>query len=134
MLFAFDLDGTIVTQNNELPARIRDAILGLRRHGHQVTVITGRHHSGAQLALETLNVTGHYGTCNGARVHADGDDHHLELHLEADVVSSLLERFTESPGHQFFLSTRDRMYVRDPEHERWERERREGRQLHTAST
>jgi 5-amino-6-(5-phospho-D-ribitylamino)uracil phosphatase len=134
MLFAAGLDGTIVTGNNELPARIRDAILGLRRHGHQVTVITGRHHSGAQLALETLSSTGHYGTCNGARVHADGENHHLDLHLETHVVSALLGQFTESPGHQFFLSTRDRMSVRDPEDARWKRERQEGRQLQTAST
>ena len=133
MLFAFDLDGTIVTQDNELPPRIRDAILALRQHGHQVTVITGRHHCGAQLALETLEVTRHYGTCNGARVHAGGDEHHLELHLEADVLSYLLERFTKSPDHPFFLSTRDRMYVRDPEDERWRRERQEGRQLHAVS-
>lgn len=134
MLFAFDLDGTIITRNDELPAATRAAILALRGAGHQVTVITGRHHTGAQRALDGLGVSRHFGTCNGARVHADGDDHHLERHLDGEVVSYLLGRFTPDSAQnsaQFFLSTRDRMYVRDPAHERWERARQDGREVWT---
>lgn len=134
MLFAFDLDGTVVTRDNELPTPIRAAILALRREGHRVTVITGRHRSGAGPALDTLEVDCHYGTCNGARVHAHGDEHHVELHLDPGAVRHLLERFSGDSESQFFLSTRDHMYVLEPSHERWDWARREGRTLREPGT
>lgn len=94
-----------------------------------MTVITGRHRSGAALALQALDVTCHYGTCNGARVHAHGDEHHVELHLDPGVVRHLLGRFAEDDESRVFLSTRDHMYVRQPRHEGWDGARREGRTL-----
>jgi Cof subfamily protein (haloacid dehalogenase superfamily) len=129
MLFAFDLDGTIVTRENAIPLPIQAAILALRQEGHVVTVITGRHRSGTELALEALGVDCHYGTCNGARVHAHGDEHHVELHLDPEVVRQLLERFAADDESRVFLSTRDHMYVRQPPHEGWDWARREGRTL-----
>lgn len=129
MLFAFDLDGTIVTKDNHLPGDIRDAIRALRRAGHIVTVITGRHHSGARAVLRDLEVDAHFGTCNGARVHAHGDAHHLELHLGEDVVRDLLKRFGDDDSSVFFLSTRDRMFVADPADPRWDWARADGRAL-----
>jgi len=129
MLFAFDLDGTVVTPDNVIPTPIQAAILALRQEGHLVTVITGRHRSGAGGVLDALKVDCHYGTCNGARVHAHGEEHHVELHLDPGVVRQLLERFAGDDESQFFLSTREHMYVRQPPHERWDWARRDGRTL-----
>ncbi|ACO48110.1 HAD family hydrolase [Deinococcus deserti] len=132
MLFAFDLDGTIVTKGNVLPPAIRDAILALRQEGHQVTILTGRHRTGARMALDALGVVCHYGTCNGARVHGHGDEHHVELHLEPETVSYLLERFTHDSKAEFYLSGRERMFVRDPDTDQWAQARVEGRDLRPA--
>ena len=134
MLFAFDLDGTTVTRNHELPARIREAILALRGAGHVATVITGRHQKSAQRVLAELSVDAHYGTCQGARVHAVGDEHHVELHLEPEIVTHLLERYTRDASTPFFLSTRERMFVRDPDSEHWAWARAEGQNVRAHHT
>lgn len=129
MLFAFDLDGTIVTHDKQFPEAIRAAILATRDLGHVVTVITGRHLRGTQVVLDALGIDCHYGTCQGARVHALGDEHHVELHLEDEVVAHLLERVRKDTSVEFFLSTRDQMFVRDPQHEGWAWARTEGRDV-----
>lgn len=76
--------------------------------------LTGRHRTGVQLALDSQRIVSHYGTCNGARVHGHGNKHHVELHLEPETVRYLLERFGRPYGTEFFLSSRERMFVRDP--------------------
>ncbi|AFZ67778.1 HAD-IIB family hydrolase [Deinococcus peraridilitoris] len=129
MLLAFDLDGTIVTRDRQLPERIRQAILAARQAGHVVTVITGRHLKGTQAILDALEIDCHYGTCQGARVHGIGTDHHVELHLEDEVVQELLTRFGSDPRAEFFLSTRDTMFVRDPNAQGWAWARGEGQRL-----
>jgi len=129
MLLAFDLDGTIVTRDYTLPDRTRAAILAARDAGHIVTVITGRNRTGAQRFLDALGVDCHYGTCQGARVHAIGDEHHDERHLEGDVVEHVLDRLEREADPHFFLSTRERYYVRDPLDARWSWARAEGQQL-----
>lgn len=129
MLLAFDLDGTIVTHDRVLPDPIRDAILAARDRGHVVTVITGRNRVGAARVLEALGVDCHYGTCQGARIHALGDNHHVELTLEEDLVPGLLERLNAEPDTDFYLSTRDALYVRDPAIARWSWAREEGQIL-----
>ncbi|MBB6096989.1 hypothetical protein HNR42_000401 [Deinobacterium chartae] len=130
MLLAFDLDGTIVTRDHRLPEEIREAIFAARDRGHAVTVITGRNYASARQYLEALEVDCHYGTCQGARVHAYGEDHHLELSLTPEELTGLLEHFERHPELDFFLSTRNGLFVREPGDTRWDWARKEGQQVH----
>ncbi|BDP43620.1 haloacid dehalogenase (plasmid) [Deinococcus aetherius] len=134
MLFAFDLDGTLVTREHVLPEPIREAIVAVRDAGHLVTVITGRHERDARAVLDALGIDAHYATCHGARVHARGDEHHAECCLEPEVVRSLLEHAGRSSGALAFLSARDRMFVHDPGDAAWDWARRAGHPLHAHHT
>jgi HAD superfamily hydrolase (TIGR01484 family) len=55
-LLAFDLDGTIVTHDYQIPQSILNAIQTARVAGHMVTVITGRVHASAKPFLEQLQL------------------------------------------------------------------------------
>jgi hypothetical protein len=68
VLFAFDLDKTLVTNDFQLPDRIGSAVRALRDRGHLVTVLTGRPMNSARRFLDALEVTGPFSVNHGAQV------------------------------------------------------------------
>ena len=66
-----DVDGTIVTYDNVLPASAARAIRGARANGHKVLMCTGRSKGEVQPELEELGFDGMIGG-NGAYVEVEG--------------------------------------------------------------
>ena len=118
MLFAFDLDRTLVTDDYRLPAPIVAAIAQLRDAGHLVTILTGRGPSSAQPYLDALEVMGAYSVHHGAQV-MEGDVALRRTRLSADEVERLLGPWHEHPGIEFSCVADDDLLVRNPDDRRW---------------
>jgi 5-amino-6-(5-phospho-D-ribitylamino)uracil phosphatase len=119
MLLAFDLDSTIVTTDQRLPENIREAIFAARQAGHFVTVLTGRTEASAKKYLDLLEVSGFYGVNHGATVVDGAREIMRHVALDGDIVRDLLARYQGTPGLEISCTVQDRLYVRNPEDERW---------------
>ena len=119
MLLAFDLDNTIITQDNRLPRSIHRAISASRDAGHFVTVLTGRTQASALPFLDELGVTGLYSVNHGALVVGPEGETLQRALISAERVRLLLEKYSEVPGLEYSCVVGDTLYVRDPSDERW---------------
>lgn len=113
MLLAFDLDGTIVTRKFELPEKILEAIRYARSKGHHITVITGRTDRSARPFLNALQVDSHFGSCQGSRVHASGQDMHHEVFIGAEQVQTTLDLLKKHGKAKFFMSSPTHLFLED---------------------
>ena len=131
-LLAFDLDGTIVTQDYQIPSAILEAIQTARLAGHLVTVITGRVFTSAKPFLEQLKLETPVGTAQGGCVtHPDG---HLmrDLRLSYPHTRAIIERYAPEV-EEFFVPYESQVFVKNPDSLRsdglpyWDWVRSEGR-------
>ena len=119
MLFAFDLDKTIVRNDYDLPREITAAIGRVKEAGHLVTVLTGRPHVAALTYLEQLGVLEHYSTNHGAHVTGKGGEILHRRRIDKAHVAELLADYVEHPEVEFSCVVDDVLYVKNPEDERW---------------
>ena len=119
MLLAFDLDRTLLTEEYELPLPILDAIHQARAKGHLVTVLTGRQYGSARPYIEQLEVDLPSSTNHGARVRGAGGDELRRVLMEGAYADRLLADFVHDAHLEFSAVFDDTLYVKDPEHERW---------------
>jgi 5-amino-6-(5-phospho-D-ribitylamino)uracil phosphatase len=119
VLFAFDLDNTIVTSDYQLPQGVAAAVRGLRDAGHAVTVLTGRPLASARPFLETLGVMGPYSVNHGAQVMAAGGRELRRTRLRAADVRALIEPWRLHPTVEFSCIVDDNLYVKNPDDDRW---------------
>ena len=119
MLFAFDLDNTIVRADYDLPKETIKTVQALRDAGHLVTVLTGRPHAAATEFLELLGVTEHYSTNHGALITGAGGETLRRRRIEPAQVAALLSPYQDDSEVFFSCVVDDTLYVQDPEHERW---------------
>jgi 5-amino-6-(5-phospho-D-ribitylamino)uracil phosphatase len=117
-LFAFDLDGTVLSATQEIHPRTLAAIVALRRAGHLVTVLTGRTEQTAGRFLRQLQVDLPYATAQGARVAYPDGRLIFEAKLSSERVVTLIER-CKLRAREFFIATGGLFYVRDPAHDDW---------------
>lgn len=120
MLFAFDLDRTLLTETFELPGAIERAIGAARRRGHAVTVLTGRPLVAASRYLEQLDVTGPYSVNHGAQIIGEDGRELRRRRIASSDVDGLLGRYLHDADVEFSCVVDDVLWVRDPEHERWD--------------
>jgi Cof subfamily protein (haloacid dehalogenase superfamily) len=120
MLFAFDLDKTLVTNDFELPNDTLDAIELVRMQGHLVTVLTGRPHAAAKPFLERLGVRGTYSVNHGALVYGADGRLARQRRIPADTVRAMLSPY-ETSGRDvaYACIVDDTLYVREPDHDKW---------------
>jgi Cof subfamily protein (haloacid dehalogenase superfamily) len=118
MLFAFDLDATLVTDDFTMSETTRDAVLALREQGHIVTVITGRTERAAKVFLEPLEVHTFYGTDHGARIMGDANLLH-----RSEITSSCLQDIlvrAHAEGTSVSFSVHDDVFVEKPDAPIWD--------------
>ncbi len=129
MLFAFDLDGTIVPNHQPIPEPIVRSIVRLRQEGHWVSVITGRSRLSSNPFLNQILPNAPMGFCNGASIETwNGETLHEQgIHHETvqEAVAALGTRET-----QFYVVTPQGFFVPDPKHEFWDWARKDGQELH----
>ena len=119
MLFAFDLDKTVVTNDYQLPERVGAAVRSLRAAGHLVTVLTGRPLTSARRFLDALEVAGPFSVNHGAQVMGpDGRDLRRTRLRSADV-RLIVDPWHAHPQVEFSCVIDDRLLVKDPSDARW---------------
>ncbi|MFN3267413.1 MAG: HAD family hydrolase [Deinococcales bacterium] len=133
-LLAFDLDGTIVTHDYQLPQNILNAIFAVKKAGHLVTVITGRILASAQPFISQLQLETPFGTAQGGCItHPDGS-YMRDLRLSHQDTSTIIEHYS-SEVTEFFVPFEAEVYVKNPDSIRpdgkpyWDWVRSEGRQV-----
>jgi 5-amino-6-(5-phospho-D-ribitylamino)uracil phosphatase len=119
VLFAFDLDKTLVTDDYELPERSIAAVRSLREAGHRVTVLTGRPMASARRFLEALEIDGPFSVNHGAQVMGPGGRELRRTRLRAADVRLLLDPWRSHPLVEFSCVIDDTLLVKDPLDERW---------------
>jgi 5-amino-6-(5-phospho-D-ribitylamino)uracil phosphatase len=133
-LLAFDLDGTIVTHDYQLPPTILTAIGAAREAGHLVTVITGRVLASAAPFLEQLKLETPIGTAQGGCVtHPDGS-YMRDLRLTHQETTEIIGHYSPKVD-EFFVPFEADVYVKNTNSVRpdgkpyWDWVRSEGRSV-----
>lgn len=119
MLFAFDLDKTLVTNDYQLPGRTPGVMRALREAGHVVTVLTGRPLASARRFLEALEVHGPYSVNHGAQVMGPDGSVWRRTRLEAADVRAVLAPWSSHPTVEYSCVVDDHIFVKDPADARW---------------
>lgn len=119
MLFAFDLDKTLVTDDYRLLEPTIAAVGRLRDAGHHVTVLTGRPLASARRFLEALEIDGPFSVNHGAQVMGPGGRELRRTRLLAADVRLLLDPWHRHPLVEFSCVIDDTLLVKNPLDERW---------------
>ncbi|HEX7002153.1 MAG TPA: HAD family hydrolase [Trueperaceae bacterium] len=127
MLLAFDLDKTLVTDDFRLPAETADAVMAARAAGHHVTVLTGRPLIAAREYLEILAVDRPHAVNHGSTILAADGSLLVRRHLQPAEVATIIDGYLDDVELEFSCVVGDCMYVRDPEHVRWQYAHGQGR-------
>ncbi|AIM24511.1 putative bifunctional phosphatase/peptidyl-prolyl cis-trans isomerase [Melissococcus plutonius] len=88
-LYAFDIDGTLLTNDKKALESTRESLYKLRQQGHLVTIATGRSRIMAQEVLFDLEFT-NYILCNGAAGFLDHEQYYQNL-LDQAALTAFLE-------------------------------------------
>lgn len=119
MLFAFDLDKTLVTNDYQLPQEISETIRRLPQAGHAVTVLTGRPLVASLAFLEQLGLTEYYATNHGALVIGKAGEVLQHKRIGAQEVAQLIGRYAHHQNIEYSCIVDDTLYVKNPDDERW---------------
>ena len=119
MLFAFDLDKTVVTNDYRLPERVAAAVRSLRGAGHHVTVLTGRPMGSARRFLDALEVDGPFSVNHGAQVVGPGGVELRRTRLRSADVRLIVDPWHAHPQVEFSCVVDDRLLVKNPDDTRW---------------
>jgi len=119
VLFAFDLDRTLVTDDYQLPSAISRSVAQLRRAGHRVTVLTGRPLPSARRFIDALGIDGPFSVNHGAQVMEAGGRELRRVRLRSADVRLLLDPWRSHPQVEFSCVIDDTLLVRNPDDVRW---------------
>jgi hypothetical protein len=119
VLLAFDLDKTLVTNDFVLPEDIEQGLRDVREAGHHLTVLTGRPLRAARPFLDQVDLSGPFSVNHGALVMDRGGAVLRRRRIAAAMVDGLVEGYLEDAEVEFSCVVDDTLWVRDPDHERW---------------
>jgi 5-amino-6-(5-phospho-D-ribitylamino)uracil phosphatase len=119
VLFAFDLDKTLVTNDYQLPDAVGAAVRGLRDRGHLVTVLTGRPLASARRFLDALEVAGPFSVNHGAQIMGAGGRELRRTRLRSADVRLIVDPWHEHPQVEYSCIIDDHIHVKDPTDARW---------------
>ncbi|WP_269317784.1 Cof-type HAD-IIB family hydrolase [Alkalibacterium sp. AK22] len=108
-LFVFDIDGTLLDEDKQLPESTKEALDRLSAT-HEVAIATGRNRTMAKEVIQALSVD-HYIVCNGAAAYSQ----HKQVYsnpLNKNELKKLIE-LSDSNGHQMVYETVDELRRRD---------------------
>ncbi|OUP09450.1 Cof-type HAD-IIB family hydrolase [Collinsella sp. An2] len=103
-----DVDGTIVTYDNELPESAARAIRQARANGHKVLMCTGRSKGEVSPELEALGFDGMLGG-NGAYVEVEGREV-MHQHISAEQCRKIVD-WCHERGLAFYLESNNGLFA-----------------------
>ena len=86
-----DLDGTLLDAEHKVDAFTAATFQALAQQGIQIAIATGRHFLDVQGIRETLGVSAHLITSNGARVHDPDNNEIFAENVEPSLARQLLQ-------------------------------------------
>lgn len=90
MIVAFDLDGTLLNENQRVPTSTIETIKRLQQRGIHIAVATGRSYSASKFYAKMINAD-YVVACNGALVVDEKDGHLLhQKPIQKDTANSIL--------------------------------------------
>jgi len=106
----FDLDGTVLNSDKEIPEENRKAIDLLRANGIEVIIATGRHHSHASKYLYELGITTPVISCNGALIRDFPSGKLLhKVEIDPDIALNVIN-YCKQSGLDFLVYTPEFVY------------------------
>lgn len=90
-LFAFDIDGTLLDNNSNLPYSSIDAIKKLEDAGIKVVLASGRVFSSVKYIQKLLGITGPIVSTNGSLISFDGEQIYKSYYIDSELLDKLYE-------------------------------------------
>lgn len=104
-LFVFDIDGTLLDENKQIPDSTREAVKRLAEN-YEVAIATGRNRTMASEIIKELAIE-NYIVCNGAAAYYKHDSIYTNS-LNKDELDRLI-RLADENGHQIVYETVDEL-------------------------
>ncbi|WP_028274830.1 Cof-type HAD-IIB family hydrolase [Atopococcus tabaci] len=111
-LIFFDIDGTLLTDDNQILNSTKEAIATLRERGHEVAIATGRNALMARDIIEELEMD-NYVVCNGAAAFYHGRQVYINPLDKEDFERLLL--VADAQGHPIVYETAEQLKRRHKE-------------------
>lgn len=119
MLFAFDLDKTVVTDSHELPPEVVPTLKRLKEQGHEVSVITGRSQIGVSPFPEIISICSYIGLNHGGIIlDADGNTI-FQSETPQDLVVYSIDNY-QAEDSQVVFTTGQPWHVENTSKKRWQ--------------
>lgn len=103
-----DVDGTLMSSNNEVSPVVRREIEQFVDAGFQFTLATGRNFAGVRRLCSVLPVTAPLVLCNGAYVYDLQTNTDSYVHIPADIAAKLLSLLSALRDVIVYIDTADR--------------------------
>ncbi|MEZ4632412.1 MAG: HAD family hydrolase [Deinococcales bacterium] len=128
MLFAFDLDGTIINHNYQIGAKVLETLSLLKAEGHHVAVITGRSVLAVSPYPEITQLCDYVAFNHGAIVR-DAAGKTIQQSFLPEAIATHVQEHRYDLDDEASLHAQKRCYVRNPEHVFWQWSRLIGYEL-----
>ena len=109
----FDIDGTILDDNKQIPASTRKAIYQLQENGVHTAIATGRGPDEMMWVCEELNINS-YVAINGSYAVLNGKEIHLENMKQEETIA--LTNTVQENNHSIAFITHDDTWALHPDH------------------
>ncbi len=112
-LIVLDLDGTLLTDQQQISAKTKKTLLQAKEQGHQVMIATGRPYRASDLYYHELGLTTPIVNFNGAYVHHPKNTAWQTMHTPIDlsVVHDVVNSINSYEYENIIAEVKDDIYV-----------------------
>ena len=112
-LIVLDLDGTLLTDQQQISAKTKKTLLQAKEQGHQVMIATGRPYRASDLYYHELGLTTPIVNFNGAYVHHPKNVSWQHMHTPIDLsgVHDVVDSINSYEYENIIAEVKDEVYV-----------------------
>lgn len=112
-LIVLDLDGTLLTDQQQISAKTKKSLLQAKEQGHQVMIATGRPYRASDIYYHELGLTTPIVNFNGAYVHhpKNASWQHMHTPIDLSVVHDVVNSINSYEYENIIAEVKDDIYV-----------------------
>jgi 5-amino-6-(5-phospho-D-ribitylamino)uracil phosphatase len=112
-LIVLDLDGTLLTDQQQISAKTKKTLLQAKEQGHQVMIATGRPYRASTIYYQELGLTTPIVNFNGAYVHHPKNVswQHMHTPIDLSVVHDVVDSINSYEYENIIAEVKDEVYV-----------------------
>ncbi len=112
-LIVLDLDGTLLTSNQQISTYTKETLFKAKEAGHQVMIATGRPFRASQLYYKELHLTTPIVNFNGAFIHHPlvPEWNHVHTPINMDVVNDVVHSVHKYEYENLIAEIKDDVYL-----------------------